>query len=185
MLRRGKHASPRPKSRKARRFGRAVPLAMALVMAMGAIAVAHNTTVNATISPPSGTVITTAETQLSGTFGPGSGCGLTTAIDVTPSAGTISGLTQSCTEVNDDAIWTWQATWSDYGPGEHTVTAEFLATHGQDFVHDGEIVATYNVVPSNDCESGENHGQYVSCVAHNTESAPGKGQTVSAAARNK
>jgi hypothetical protein len=181
----GRHMTPRPKGRGLRRFGRAVPLTLALVLSMATVASAHNATVNATIAPQTGTEITAAVTALTGTFGPGSGCGLTTNINVIPSVGTVSGLSVGCVEANDEAIWSWQATWSDYGPGEHTVTATFLATHGTSFVHDGEIVATYTVVASDDCESDENHGQFVSCVAKTTESAPGKGQTVSAAAKSK
>jgi hypothetical protein len=42
MIRRGKHVTPWPKGRTGRRFGRVVPLALAFVMLMGAVALADN-----------------------------------------------------------------------------------------------------------------------------------------------
>ncbi len=194
MLSRGRHVSPRPRSRKTRLIGRAVPLGLALVTAMGAVALAHDFSVpTATISPDSGTVITEQTTVLSGTFGP-SGCGLdgdiTLVAVLQPDAGTVvmdPGYPQ-CAGEGDDGIWTWQATWMDYGEGTHTITASFSSSsHGgpNDFKHTGEVSATYVVVASDNCEGGYNHGQYVSCVAKDTPSQPGKGQIVSVAARDK
>ena len=157
-----------------------------MVLVAGGVGSAHDLTPQATISPADGTVITTAETVLSGTFGPGSGCGLggTITVEFDPSVGTISGFLADCQEVGGDAVWSWSATWSDYGPGSHTVRATFLTQHAG-FTHAGEIEATYHVQGSDDCESDSNHGLYVSCVARDTESAPGKGHTVSAAAKSK